>query len=561
MQHSEFMEPNRDTTDETSIPGAQALLRGLDVLMAIGMSARPMRFSEIQEEVGLAKGTLHRLLSALQQRRIVRYDDRTRRYHVGSRVFDLARRTIDQSSLIRATKPEIVRLARTLSRPVCLYVPDGSDLFVLDFEDPDAAQSRMVRVWPRARMVESAAGQSMLAAMSPEERQQYMDGSDLDLGMTQALGYAIGVDQNVENRHAIATAVLDEAGYPVAAICCMLDLAPDSAEQQHEIGRLVREGGLRASRNLPIAGYAPSALPTPPVAMTRAVVNLGTGRDYVGENPIWLDDQNTLAWLDVLAPALRFLHLDTGKTQRIPLPEITGGLARDSQGKFVLLGQKGIFRFDPQTGGNELLLHPEAGLRDNRFNSAAVAPDGSLWAGTMAINHSPGKGHLYKIGRDLSVVRTEAKLGLAKNAAWSPDGKLLYIGDGASGAVMVYECDLLTARLGLGRPLVQGAADTGVPNGIAVDCEGCIWVAMVGGWTINRYTPEGKLLESVALPTPMPINLCFGGNNLRSLFVTSSYLRLPPGFSTLAPASGNVFRVEVDVPGLPMPRFGERLKG
>ena len=82
---------------------------------------------------------------------------------------------------------------------------------------------------------------------------------------------------------------------------------------------------------------------------------------------------------------------------------------------------------------------------------------------------------------------------------------------------------------------------------------------MLGGWTINRYTPDGRMLESVALPTPMPINLCFGGKDLRSLFVTSSYLRLPPGFSTIAPASGNVFRVEVDVPGLPMPRFGEHL--
>ncbi len=303
------MELDRDDTDEeANIPGAQALLRGLDVLMAIGMSARPMRFREIQEEVGLPKGTLHRLLSAQQQRRIIRYDDRTRRYHVGSRVFDLARRTIDQSSLIRATKLEIVRLARVLSRPVCLYVPDGSDLFVLDFEDPDAAQSRMVRVWPRARMTNSAAGQSMLAAMPPEDRQQYLDGSELDLGMTQALGYAIGADQNVDKRYAIATAVLDEAGYPVAAICCMLDIGPDRAEQLHEIGRLVREGGLRASGNLPIAGYAPDALAAAPVPATRQVVNLGTGRDYVGENPIWMGERNALAWLDVLAPALRLLE-------------------------------------------------------------------------------------------------------------------------------------------------------------------------------------------------------------------------------------------------------------
>src|ERR1700760_3471031 len=92
---------------DTDVPGAQALLRGLDLLQAIGTAVSPPRFRDLEKSVGIPRASLHRLLAALVSRRLVRYDDRTRTYHVGMRVLELSRRTLDQSSIIRAAKPEL----------------------------------------------------------------------------------------------------------------------------------------------------------------------------------------------------------------------------------------------------------------------------------------------------------------------------------------------------------------------------------------------------------------------------------------------------------------------
>jgi len=179
-----------DLEQAPEVPGAQALVRGLDVLLAIGGAAEPPRFRDLQQAVGIPKGSLHRLLSALQSRRLVRYDERTRRYSPGSRVFDLARRTLDQSQLIRAAKPELSRIARQLKRAACLFVRDGDEVFVLDFEDPDAAQSRVVRVWPRLLAKDTAAGIALAAHMPGEEAA--IDGEETSAAAAQSLARALG---------------------------------------------------------------------------------------------------------------------------------------------------------------------------------------------------------------------------------------------------------------------------------------------------------------------------------------------------------------------------------
>src|SRR5450756_603022 len=93
------------TEPDADVPGAQALLRGLDLLQAIGTAVSPPRFKDLEKSVGIPRASLHRLLAALASRRVVRYDDRTRTYHVGMRVLELSRRTLDQLSLIHISEP------------------------------------------------------------------------------------------------------------------------------------------------------------------------------------------------------------------------------------------------------------------------------------------------------------------------------------------------------------------------------------------------------------------------------------------------------------------------
>lgn len=171
------------------IPGAQALVRGLDVLLAIGSAPAPMRFSELRRAVDIPKGSLHRLLAALQSRGLVRFEEHGKRYALGSRVFDLARRTLDQSTLIRAAKPELSRLSRRLRQACCLYVKEGDEVFVLDFEDPDASQSRVLRVWPRLLAASSAPGLALAAGLPAGEDQSAQHAGAIS--QARALGYAL----------------------------------------------------------------------------------------------------------------------------------------------------------------------------------------------------------------------------------------------------------------------------------------------------------------------------------------------------------------------------------
>ncbi len=192
-----------ETDEREDVPGAQALLKGLDILLAIGSAPGPLRFGDIEKAVAMPRASLHRLLAALASRNLVRYDPRKRRYEVGTRVLELSRRTLDRSEVIRAAKPEMARLARLLKRTICLMVLDRNEVFVLDFEDSDPSYGRLVRLWPRLPLLGSAAGRAMLAALPrapaieriaaaangapPETRTM----AEIDIG--KALGYAVGL--------------------------------------------------------------------------------------------------------------------------------------------------------------------------------------------------------------------------------------------------------------------------------------------------------------------------------------------------------------------------------
>jgi sugar lactone lactonase YvrE len=302
----------------------------------------------------------------------------------------------------------------------------------------------------------------------------------------------------------------------------------------------------------------PSVASAPDNLHDERVRVIETGRDFMGENPIWCAGTQTLCWLDILAPALRTYVPATGQTGRIDLSEMTGGLVEDANGRLVLLGRNGVFEYDLATLSGRLLVSPEANQPDNRFNTAAVDAGGNLWAGTMAINHEPGRGALYRITPELSIRQALPRTGLPKNVAWSLDNRTLYYSDGAEGVIYAFDFSLTDGRLSDRRVFVSGGTETGVPNGITVDSEGFVWAAMLGGWAVHRYSAEGRMVEVIRLPIPMPTNLCFGGDDLRTLYVTSTYLRLPPGYSTIAPLSGKLIGIRAGASGARPRRFGTR---
>jgi sugar lactone lactonase YvrE/DNA-binding IclR family transcriptional regulator len=561
-------ESEKESVGSHDVPGAQALLRGLDLLLAIGTAAQPLRFRDIEKTVDMSRATLHRLLAALLSRRLISYDQRTRCYQVGIRVLELSRRTLDQSAIIRAAKPELGRLARRLNRTVCVMVLDRHEVFVLDFEDADPSYGRLVRLWPRSPALETAAGRAIVAAL-PRERSEALvaeiggaDGSGdrfwAELGIAKALGYAVLPRESVSGRPGVAAAILDGLGYPIGAIACPFETDQISAEEQYEAGRIIAEGARRASGHIGMSYAAPTVLPRSANPVSDGVEILPTGRDFMGENPLWNQRRGRLYWVDVLAPALRWWDPAARASGRLELQHITAGIAFDDKGRIIAAGQYGVHLVDPDSGASTPLINPDADRPDNRFNTAAIDPQGRFWAGTMAVNHEPGKGRLYSIDHGLQAVRRIEPVQMPKNVAFDPAGTRMYLSDAVENAVFVFPFDGERCTLGERRLFVSGKDMPGQPNGITVDAEGHLWVTCLGGWCVRRYDPASKLSAEVTLPIPMPTNCAFGGEDLSTLYLTSTYIRLPPGMSAAAPASGQIMAVRTAVRGQPSAYFRER---
>lgn len=551
--------------EPADIPGAQALLRGLDVLIAVGSATRPLRFRDIELAVEIPRASLHRLLAALISRRLISYDERTRTYQVGTGILELSRRSLEQSAIIRATKPELARLARRLQRTICMMVLDGHEAFVLDFDDMDPSYGRLVRLWPRVRALDTAAGRALLSAM-PKERAEALieemgpERSSLtklwaELAIAKSLGYYVLAREAVSGRAGVAAAVLDETGYPIGAISCLFESDNVPVEELHETGRIIAEGAHRASGQMPAGFQAPDVRPEPGGPISSTVEVLPTGRDFVGENPVWNAGRGRLYWIDVLAPALRWWDPAARRAGRIELPQITAGIAFDGNDRIIGAGQGGIFLIDPDSGASSMLVNPEADRPDNRFNTAGVDPSGRFWVGSMAINHEPNKGSLYSISPELMVEQRLERVGLPRNVAFNSRGTRLYFTDSADPIVLSYDVDPQSGALSKRRIFVEGASLPGRPNGLTVDAEDCVWITCTGGWCVRRYRPDGTLDEEITLPIPIPTNCAFGGTDLTTLYVTSTYIRVPAGLSAKAPASGQLIAIRTKTRGQPARRW------
>ncbi len=557
--------PNATEDDAQDVPGAQALLRGIDLLLAISTAPSPPRFRDLEKTLKIPRATLHRLLAALSSRNLLRYDERAKTYEVGMRVLELSRRALDKSGIIRAAKPEVTRLARRLQRTMCLMVLDGTDVFVLDFEDYDASFGRLVRSWPRVSALETAAGHSLLAAMPrencekvlaqlPSDRRHSAEALLASLSITKALGYAIVARETHTGRMSVAAPIFDDTGYPLAALTVFFEPDEASAEDLHETGRILMEGAKRASGFLGIGFPTPNVTERPASRIGERVDVLPTGRDFVGENPVWNDRQRRLYWVDVLAPALRWWDPERREAGRLQLEQIVVGITFAKDDRMIAAGENGLSFLDWEKGNLSPLINPEADRRDNRFNTVAVDAKGRLWTATVALNHEAGKGSLYSFDDDLSVRRHLNREGTPKTVAFNSADTVLYLTDSSAYTVFRYSLDSATCRI-FNRTIFVVGDVSNQPSGLTVDAEDHVWITFLGGWCVRRYAPDGKMVEEHILPMPMPTNCAFGGDDLSTLYITSTWLRLPPGIAAVAPASGQLAAIKTGTRGGPLRRI------
>lgn len=267
----------------------------------------------------------------------------------------------------------------------------------------------------------------------------------------------------------------------------------------------------------------------------------------LGESPLWDPHGEVLWFIDIEAPAIFRLDPRSGAVERFDTPETVCSLGLAKAGRLVVALRTGVHLFDPATGAYEFLVNPEPDRPTNRLNDGKVGPDGAFWVGSM-FEQRPyhPTGALYRVSPEGEVRRIRDEIHCSNGLAWSPDGLTMYHADSVIPEICAYHLDPRSGEVSEFRRFIALDPDLGRPDGAAVDAEGCYWSAGITANRLNRISPAGELLESIVLPVSWPTMPCFGGPDLRTLFVTS--LRRP---EDAQPQDGTLVSLDVGVAGLP----------
>jgi sugar lactone lactonase YvrE len=215
----------------------------------------------------------------------------------------------------------------------------------------------------------------------------------------------------------------------------------------------------------------------------------------------------------------------------------------------------GIAFLDELDGTLDLVAPIELENPGNRMNDAKCDPAGRLWAGTMAFDFAPGAAALYRIAPDLSFVKVLEGVTISNGLGWSPDGDVMYYVDSGKYSVDAFDYDGANGEIANRRELVRFAPEDGMPDGMAVDAEGHLWIAFFHAAAVRRYTPQGRLDRQIRLPVALVTSVTFGGDDLRDLYITSAAYGLSAEQLAEQPHAGATFVCRPGVEGQPTVPF------
>jgi sugar lactone lactonase YvrE len=266
---------------------------------------------------------------------------------------------------------------------------------------------------------------------------------------------------------------------------------------------------------------------------------------YHAEGPVWSERWRGLRWVDMLAGDVLSLAADGSVTRR-HIASVVAAVRPRRSGGAVLGVERGFALEDLEgtiTGLGEIWSHQRV-----RMNEGGCDPDGRFYCGSMAYDKQPGGGALYRLDPDRSVRVVLSNVTVSNGIEWSPDGSLAYYNDTDTGRVDVFDYER-DGGLHDRRPFVETGHR---PDGLTVDAEGGVWVALSDGGAVRRYSADGVLDEVLELPVTKVTACTFGGLSLDQLYITTSREGLEPG---VEPAAGSVFRAVPGVTGLAVREF------
>lgn len=279
-------------------------------------------------------------------------------------------------------------------------------------------------------------------------------------------------------------------------------------------------------------------------------------RCQLAENPLW--HRGAFYFVDILEGRVHRFDPFAKVTRVLQLHTSVGCLAPCANRPHHFLAGCGTgFHFlDLHTGALDPIADPEGGKRNMRFNDGKCDPQGRFLAGTMDEEETPGAGTLYRLDPDKRVTPLLRGVTISNGIAWPDGGAAMYYIDTPTHRIDAFDYDAATGGISNRRPAVEIPPEDGNPDGMTIDQEGNLWVALWGGGCVRCYDPRtGKLLDQVAVPATQVTSCCFGGEDYRTLFITTARRGLTPSDLADQPYAGGIFTCRPGAAGRPEPAF------
>jgi len=268
----------------------------------------------------------------------------------------------------------------------------------------------------------------------------------------------------------------------------------------------------------------------------------------LGEGPIWHAPTRTVYFVDIKGRHIHCCAEDGAQRHTWDAPQQIGFIVPIADGGFVCGMQDGLYRFSEESGEFSLIRKVESDIPSNRLNDGFVDAHGGVWFGSMDDGESRSSGSLYHVGQAGGMQILDRDYVITNGPAISPDGKTLYHTDTLK--KQVYAFDILSTGELARKRLFVAIQGSGYPDGMAVDADGCVWIGLFGGSRIERYAATGELVGSIAFPCSNITKLAFGGDDLRTAYVTTAWKGLSSEERARQPLAGGLFSFRADTPGL-----------
>lgn len=279
----------------------------------------------------------------------------------------------------------------------------------------------------------------------------------------------------------------------------------------------------------------------------------------LAESAVWHAASGSICWLDNLARTLFRHDLSTGETKSFPVdvPNQLGALiATSDPSLFLISGGNGLSVIDLEGRVRRHFADPESGRDEIGYNDCKMDRFGRLWVGTYHLPETEPRGVLWCLRGDGTALVGDAGFPVSNGPAISPDGRRLYFNDSVGRRTFVYDLDPGDPMPRNRRVLVEHAH--GLPDGMTVDTEGGLWIAFWEGSQVARYSPDGAVTDTIALPCPNVTSVCFAGPALDMLVITTAREGMSEADVSAHPEAGHVFWCKPGRTGLPEPLFDLR---